>query len=86
MMFALGRMRILASIDLVKVRADLVRRTKAALIYKQPGNLRAVQFPLGHTEIVASLVSGRSFSRPLVSGPDPLRPLTLGNCRAIVGS
>jgi integrase len=29
----------------------LLRRTKAALIYKQTGNLRAVQILLGHTKI-----------------------------------
>jgi integrase len=28
-----------------------LRRTKAALIYKQTGNLRAVQISLGHTKI-----------------------------------
>lgn len=28
-----------------------LRRTKAALIYKQTGNLRAVQILLGHTKI-----------------------------------
>lgn len=28
-----------------------LRRTKAALIYKQMGNLRAVQILLGHTKI-----------------------------------
>lgn len=28
-----------------------MRRTKAALIYKQTGNLRAVQILLGHTKL-----------------------------------
>jgi integrase len=28
-----------------------LQRTKATLIYRRTGNLRAVQLPLGHTEI-----------------------------------
>ena len=28
-----------------------LRRTKASIIYKATGNLRAVQIPLGHTKI-----------------------------------
>lgn len=30
---------------------DSLRRTKASIIYKQTGNLRAVQILLGHTKI-----------------------------------
>ncbi len=32
-----------------------LRRTKAALIYKRTGNLRAVQIPLGHTKIESTV-------------------------------
>jgi integrase len=32
-----------------------LRRTKAALIYKRTGNLRAVQLLLGHTEIESTV-------------------------------
>ena len=32
-----------------------LRRTKAALIYKQTGNLRAVQILLGHTKIESTV-------------------------------
>lgn len=32
-----------------------MRRTKAALIYKQTGNLRAVQILLGHTKIESTV-------------------------------
>jgi integrase len=35
-------------------RADL-RRTKATLIYRRTGNLRAVQLLLGHTKIESTL-------------------------------
>lgn len=36
----------------------LLRRTKAALIYKQTGNLRAVQILLGHTRIESTVRLG----------------------------
>ena len=32
-----------------------LRRTKASIIYKQTGNLRAVQIPLGHTKIESTV-------------------------------
>jgi integrase len=32
-----------------------LRRTKAAMIYKQAGNLRAVQILLGHTKIESTV-------------------------------
>ena len=32
-----------------------LRRTKASIIYKQTGNLRAVQFLLGHTKIESTV-------------------------------
>ena len=32
-----------------------LRRTKAAMIYKQTGNLRAVQILLGHTKIESTV-------------------------------
>jgi site-specific recombinase XerC len=32
-----------------------MRRTKAALIYKKTGNLRAVQILLGHTKLVSTV-------------------------------
>ncbi|WP_425353174.1 tyrosine-type recombinase/integrase [Asticcacaulis solisilvae] len=32
-----------------------MRRTKAAQIYKQTGNLRAVQIPLGHTKLESTV-------------------------------
>lgn len=35
--------------------AHSLRRTKAALIYKQTGNLRAVQILLGHSKIEATV-------------------------------
>ncbi|QJF50735.1 tyrosine-type recombinase/integrase [Roseobacter ponti] len=44
-----------------------LRRTKAALIYRKTGNLRAVQLLLGHTKVL--WVSSRRFSKSL-SGKD----------------
>ncbi|MEA3103210.1 tyrosine-type recombinase/integrase [Caballeronia mineralivorans] len=32
-----------------------LRRTKASIIYKQTGNLHAVQIPLGHTKIESTI-------------------------------
>ena len=32
-----------------------LRRTKAVLFYRRPGNLRAVQLPLGHSEIESTV-------------------------------
>ena len=32
-----------------------LRRTKATLIYRRTGNLRAVQLPLGHTKIESTV-------------------------------
>jgi integrase len=34
-----------------------LRRTKATLIYKKTGNLRAVQLLLGHTKIESTVLS-----------------------------
>lgn len=36
-------------------RAHSLRRTKASIIYKQTGNLRAVQFLIGHTKIESTV-------------------------------
>lgn len=38
-------------LDPAKVRHALARRTKAVLIYRRTGNLRAVQPLLGHSKI-----------------------------------
>jgi site-specific recombinase XerC len=35
-----------------------LRRTKASIIYKQTGNLRAVQIVLGHTKIESTVRLG----------------------------
>ena len=32
-----------------------LRRTKAALIYRKTGNLRAAQLPLGHTKLESTV-------------------------------
>ncbi len=48
-------------------------RTQAALIYKQTGNLRAVQILLGHTKIGSSV-------RDLTTSVSPAR---LGNASAL---
>ncbi len=37
------------------VRTHLLRRTKASLIYKRTGNLRAVQILPGHTKIESTV-------------------------------
>src|SRR3954453_7202939 len=37
------------------LRHPSLRRTKAAIIYKQTGNLRAVQILLGHTKIESTV-------------------------------
>jgi integrase len=42
-----------------------LRRTKASIIYKQTGNLRAVQILLGHTKI--DYLSRRTMSRRAVT-------------------
>jgi integrase len=46
-----------ASIDLdqKKYGTHSLRRTKAALIYKKTGNLRAVQLLLGHTKLESTV-------------------------------
>jgi integrase len=40
---------------LILVSTDSLRRTKATLIYKKTGNLRAVQLLLGHTKIESTV-------------------------------
>jgi integrase len=40
-----------ASLDPLKFGTHLLRRTKASLIYRRTGNLRAVQLLLGQTKI-----------------------------------
>jgi integrase len=45
-----GRMR-----DLALVGTHSLRRTKATLIYRRTGNLRAVQLLLGHTKIESTV-------------------------------
>jgi integrase len=37
------------------LREHSLRRTKASIIYKQTGNLRAVQIRLGHTKIESTV-------------------------------
>ena len=45
-----------------------LRRTKASIIYKQTGNLRAVQILLGHTKIESTVrYLGATLGRPLIS-------------------
>jgi integrase len=46
-----------------------LRRTKAALIYKQTGTLRAVQILLGHTKIESTCVISASTLRTPLSSP-----------------
>jgi integrase len=36
-------------------RASSLRRTKAAMIYRKTGNLRAVQLLLGHTKLESTV-------------------------------
>jgi site-specific recombinase XerC len=55
-MFSMGLTLSLRDFSLVLhkwtiVAAGSLRRTKPAIIYKQTGNLRAVQILLGHTKI-----------------------------------
>lgn len=38
-----------------ELRHPLLRRTKAALIYRKTGNLRAVQLLLGHTKLESTV-------------------------------
>ena len=48
-----------------------LRRTKAALMYKQTGNLRAVQIPLGHSKIETTV---RYSAAPRMRCPIGSRP------------
>jgi integrase len=41
--------------DLLKIGTHSLRRTKATLIYRRTGNLRAVQLLLGHTKIESTV-------------------------------
>lgn len=45
----------LVGLDRKQFGTHSLRRTKAALIYKKTGNLRAVQFLLGHTKIESTV-------------------------------
>jgi integrase len=42
-------------LDPLQFGTHLLRRTKAVLIYRQTGNLRAVQLLLGHTKIESTV-------------------------------
>ena len=42
-------------LDVLKFGTHLLRRTKATLIYKRTGNLRAVQSLFGHTKIESTV-------------------------------
>jgi len=42
-------------LDLLQFGTHSLRRTKATLIYKRTGNLRAVQLLLGHTKIESTV-------------------------------
>jgi integrase len=44
-----------AGLELGSYGAHSLRRTKAALIYKKTGNLRAVQLLLGHTKLESTV-------------------------------
>ena len=54
-LFAIGwRRLVLTQADTAHIHCDApssLRRTKAALIYRKTGNLRAVQLLLGHTKV-----------------------------------
>ena len=41
-----------------------LRRTKATLIYRRTGNLRAVQLLLGHTKVESTAISGSRWTMP----------------------
>jgi integrase len=45
----------LAGLDPLQFGTHSLRRTKATLIYRQTGNLRAVQLLLGHTKIESTV-------------------------------
>ena len=45
----------LAGLDPAVFGTHLLRRTKATLIYRRPGNLRAVQLLLGRTKIESTV-------------------------------
>ena len=57
-----------------------LRRTKAILIYKKTGNLRAVQLLLGHTKIETR--STISESRLMTRSPSPNRSMSEKRGRA----
>ena len=50
-----------------------LRRTKASIIYKQTGNLRAVQILLGHAKIESTVAISALTSRTLSNSPKQLR-------------
>jgi len=45
----------MAGLDPLKFGTHSLRRTKATLIYRKIGNLRAVQLLLGHTKIESTV-------------------------------
>jgi integrase len=51
----LGNWLTMIDLDACFYRTHSLRRTKATLIYKKTGNLRAVQLLLGHTEIESTV-------------------------------
>jgi integrase len=50
-----GHWVALAGLDPLQFVTHSLRRTKAALIYRKTGNLRAVQLLLGHTKIESTV-------------------------------
>jgi integrase len=51
----LGRWLVMIGLDRCLYSTHSLRRTKATLIYKRTGNLRAVQLLLGHTKIESTV-------------------------------
>ena len=51
----LGQWLTAVGLDLTVYGTHSIRRTKATLIYKRTGNLRAVQLLLGHTKIESTV-------------------------------
>ena len=50
-----GTAAYIVRVDPLQFGTHLMRRTKATLIYKRTGNLRAVQLLLGHTKIESTV-------------------------------
>jgi integrase len=60
-----------------------LRRTKASIIYKQTGNLRAVQILLGHTKIESTVATSALTSRTRLPSRRPRRCNGLLNSSAV---